>query len=122
LRRSKYAGFLAMCLGALLIVGAAVLPVSPATQRLGPFRVNLRSDNCGPAVYVAFHRPDTECGQAAHHRLLATTGVGLLVVALGTAMFAGGNEGHGSRVDVATPLVSRRSRSRSRGSRRYTPG
>jgi hypothetical protein len=122
LRRSKSAGFLAIGLGLLLIVAAAVLPVSPATERFGPFRVNLGTANCGPAGYVAFHIPQTECGNAAYRRLLSTTPVGLLIVALGMALFAGGDQRRGSRVEVSTPRVNRGRRVRSRGSRRYTPG
>jgi hypothetical protein len=111
-----------MCLGALLMVGAAVMPVGPGTERLGPFHADFSSDNCGPAGYVAFHRPDTECGTAAAKRLEASTPIGLLVLALGMAMFAGGDEGHGSRVVVSSPRVRRRGRGRSSGSRRYMPG
>jgi hypothetical protein len=123
MRRSKSAGFLAICLGLLLIIGAAVLPVSPGSEGLAPFKVNLGVANCGPAGWVAFHAPDTECGHAAYRRLLATSPLGLLVVALGMAMFAGGDERRGSRVDVSMPRVGgRRGRSRSRGSRRYMPG
>jgi hypothetical protein len=124
LRRSKSAGFLVIALGILIIIGAAVLPVSPATERLGPFHVNLRSDNCGPAGWVAFREPDTECGTTAYKRLLATTPIGLLAVALGMAMFAGGDERRGSRVDPPPRRVSPGgpARGRSRGSRRYMPG
>ena len=124
MRRSKSAGFLAIGLGILIIIGAAVLPVSPATERLGPFHVNLRGDNCGPAGWVVFRQPDTECGTTAYKRLLATTPIGLLVVALGMAMFAGGDERRGSRVEAPVRRVSRggRARGRSRGSRRYMPG
>ena len=124
MRRSKSAGFFAIALGILIIIGAAVLPVSPATERLGPFHVNLRTDNCGPAGWVAFREPETECGTTAYKRLLATTPIGLLVVALGMAMFAGGDERRGSRVDAPLRRVSpgRPARGRSRGSRRYMPG
>jgi hypothetical protein len=122
LRRGKYAGFLVLSLGALLIIGAAVMPVGPATERLGPFHVDFSSDNCGPAVYVAFHRPDTECGTAAAKRLEASTPIGLLVLALGMAMFAGGDEGRGSRVQVASPRGRRRPRGRTPGRGRYLPG
>ena len=123
-------GFLAVCLGLLFIVAAAVLPVSPSVERLGPFKVNLSGENCGPAGWVAFHVPDTECGHAAYRRLLSTTPIGLLIVALGMALFAGGDERRGSRVEVASRSgrqsgpVSRgdRVRGRSRGSRRYMPG
>lgn len=123
-------GFLAVCLGLLFIVAAAVLPVSPNAERLGPFKVNLAGENCGPAGWVAFHTPDTECGRAAYRRMLATTPIGLLIVALGMALFAGGDERRGSRVDVGSRRVSPagrvsrggRVRARSRGSRRYMPG
>jgi hypothetical protein len=122
LRRSKHVGFAAMCLGILLIVFPAVLPVSPATQRFGPFEVDIRGDNCGPAGYVAFRdHSNSICREAAHRRLLTTSGIGLLVVALGMAMYAGGDERPGSRVQVASSRV-RRSRFRSPGSRRYKPG
>jgi len=92
----------------LLIVGAAVLPVSQATQRLGPFRVNLRDDSCGPAVEVALTRPDTDCGHAAARRLVPTTCIGLMVLALGMALFAGGDAPHGTRIDVPNPRLRRR--------------
>jgi hypothetical protein len=122
LRRGKYAGFLVLSLGALLIIGAAVLPVGPATQRLEPFHVDLGRDNCGPALYVAFHRPGTDCGTAAARRLEASTPIGLLVLALGMAMFAGGDEGRGSRVQVGSPRSRRRPRGRAPGRGRYLPG
>ena len=102
LRRSKYVGFLGICLGILLIVGAAVLPVSPSTERFGPFRVDLSGNACGPAAYVAYQRPGNDCRQAADKRLLAATSIGLLIVAFGMALFAGGDERHGSRVEVPT--------------------
>jgi hypothetical protein len=121
LRRGKYAGFLVLSLGALLIIGAAVMPVGQATERLGPFRLDFASDNCGPAVYVAFHRPDTDCGTAAAKRLEASTPIGLLVLALGMAMFAGGDEGRGSRVQVAGSRGRRRPGGRTPGRGRYMP-
>lgn len=113
-----------ICLGILSIVGAGVLPVGPATQRFGPFRADFRSDNCGPAVLVAFKQQgNSECTTAAKKRLVAASSVGLLVVAFGMALFAGGDEPHRSRI-VALPVrrVKRRSLLRSRGSRRYMPG
>lgn len=122
MRKSKNVGFTIICLGVVLIVAAAVLPVSPATQRFGPFRVDIRGDNCGPAGYVAFRDTNPSCRQDAQRRLVTTTGVGLLVVALGMAMFAGGDEAPGSRIDVRRPRVTGRATSRSRGSRRYRPG
>ena len=122
MRRSKSIGFSAICLGIVLVIGAAVLPVSPATQRFGPFQVNVRGDNCGPAGYVAFRHANTECRTAAHRRLLTTTGVGLLVLALGMALFAGGDDRRRSMVEVGTPRVRRRSgASRSRQGT-YKPG
>ncbi len=122
MRTSKYVGFLAIGLGALLVVGAALLPVSPATQRFGPFRVDIRGDNCGPAGVVAVRKADTECGLAARKRLLSTSAVGLLTVALGMALFAGGDGADHSRIDVRTARLRRRSLVRSPGSRRCTPG
>jgi len=123
MRKSKPVGFLLICLGILAVVGAAVLPVSPATQRLGPFRVDIRGDNCGPAGYVLYDDvTSSDCREAAQRRLLATGGVSLLVVALGMALFAGGDAPRGSRVQLGPPVVSRREARRSRGSRRYTPG
>ena len=123
MRTSKYVGFLAIGLGALLMVGAAILPVSPATQRLGPFRVDIRQeDNCGPALTVAARDAATDCRTAARKRLLATSGVGLLIVALGMALFVGEELPHRSRVDVPTPRLRRRVLLRSPGSRRYRPG
>ena len=122
MRKSKHVGFAVICLGIVLMAAAAVLPVSPATQRLGPFRIDIRGDNCGPAAYVAFRDTNSVCRQAAQRRLLTTTGVGLLVVALGMAMFAGGDAPRGSRVDVPSRRLSRRALPRSPGSRRYKPG
>jgi len=122
LRRSKHIGFAAICLGALVIIFPAVLPVSPATQRLGPFRVDIRGDNCGPAGYVAFQdQSNSVCREAAQRRVLAATGIGLLVVAFGMALYAGGDDPAGSRVEVRVPRV-RRSGFRSPGSRRCKPG
>jgi hypothetical protein len=122
LRRSKNVGFAAICIGILLIVFPAVLPVSPATQRLGPFRVDIRGDNCGPAGYVAVReKSNSVCREASHRRLLVTTGIGLLIIALGMALYAGGDDPRGSRVQVGGPQV-RRPAFRSRGSRRYRPG
>ncbi len=117
MRRSKHVGFAAICLGILLIIFLAVLPVSPATQRFGPFRVDIRSDNCGPAGYVAFREESNSvCREAAHRRLLTSTGIGLLLVAFGMALYAGGDDPRRSRVQVQGPRVS------SPGSRRYKPG
>ena len=122
MRTSKYIGIVGIGLGVLIVIGAAVLPVSPASQRVGPFRIAVRGDNCGPAGYVAVRKADTECGAAARHRLFLTAAVGLLVVAVGMAFFAGGDEQHHSRVEVPARRLSRRSPAGSRGSRRYRPG
>ncbi len=122
LRASKYVGFLAIGLGILLMVGAAVLPVSPATERFGPFRINLGGGTCGPAGYVAFRDASDICKQAAHRRLLSTAGIGLLAVALGMALFTGGDHRRGSMVVVPTVRAKRRPVFRSPGSRRYKPG
>ena len=118
MRRSKSVGFSAICLGMVLMIGAALLPVSPATQRYGPFLVNVRGDNCGPAGYVAFRDTNSVCRTAAHHRLLTTTGVGLLVLALGMALFAGGDERRRSMIVVGSPVVRRRSALRGPGGHR----
>lgn len=122
LRRSKSVGFLGIALGLLLIVGAAVLPVSPITKGLGPFHVDLAGPNCGPAGYVVFHKTGTVCGDAAERRLLATTAVGLLVLALGMALFAGGDTTHGSRVQVVTARPGPRARGRNHSRGRIMPG
>lgn len=122
MRRSKAIGFLLISLGILAVVGAAVLPVSPATQQFGPFRVDIRGDNCGPAGYVVYEKGSTICKEAAQKRLIAVSVASLLVVGLGMALFAGGDEPHGSRVRLGPPKVSRREARRSRGSRRYMPG
>lgn len=119
MRVSKYVGFLVIALGLILIVGAAVLPVSPATERFGPFRFDLRGDTCGPAGYVATRdNANDVCRSAAHRRLVPTTGVGLLIVALGMALFAGPEERRGSMVEVPTRRVTGRPVYRSPGSRR----
>jgi hypothetical protein len=123
LRTSKPIGFVLISLGILAFVGAAVLPVSPATQRFGPFRVDIRGDNCGPAAYVLYdNQANSVCEEAAQRRLLATGAVGLLVVAFGMALFAGGDAPRGSRIQLGPPAVSRREARRSRGNRRYRPG
>jgi hypothetical protein len=122
LRTSKNVGFAAICLGVLLIIFPAVLPVSPAPERFGPFRVDLRGVTCGPAGYVAFREEAIpECRESAQKRLLASTGMGLLVMALGMALYAGGDSRRGSRVQVGTPHVNQPG-FRSPGSRRYKPG
>ena len=121
MRKSKAIGFLLISFGILAIIGAAILPVSPATQRLGPFRVDIRGDNCGPAGYVLYEKGSTICKEAAQKRLLSVSVAGLLVVGLGMALFAGGDAPHGSRVRMGPPKVSRRER-RSRGNKRYMPG
>lgn len=122
MRRSRYVGFLAIGLGILLVVGAAVLPVTPVAQRFGPFRVDIGADNCGPAAYAAYRKADTDCGAAGRKRLLTTSGIGLLMVAAGMALFAGGDDPHRSRIEVSTRRVRRRSLPRGPGSRRYKPG
>ncbi len=104
------------------MAGAAVLPVSPATEHLGPFRVDIRGDNCGPAGYVLYDEGNSICKEAAKKRLLSTSGVGLLVLAFGMALYAGGDSPRGSRIQMGPPRVSRREARRSRGSRRYRPG
>lgn len=121
MRRSKYVGFLVISLGIILMVGAAVLPVSPASERFGPFRIDIRGDSCGPAGYVVYRGGSEVCESAAKRRLLSTTGIGLLVVALGMALFAGPSERGGSMV-VVSPRVKARRPLRSPGSRRYRPG
>ena len=116
-----------MGVGALLVVGAAVLPVSPATERFGPFRIDVRGESCGPAGVAAVDKGGTDCGTAARKRLLSTSAIGLLTMALGMALFAGGDDSDHSRIDVSTRRsVRRRSSLRapvgSPGSRRYRPG
>ena len=126
MRTSKYVGFFAIGLGVLLVVGAAVLPVSPSTDRFGPFRIAIGGENCGPAGVAAVEKAGTDCGTAARKRLLTTSAIGLLTIAFGMALFAGGDGTDHSRIDVPAGRVRRRSslRSlvRSPGSRRYTPG
>ncbi len=126
MRTSKHVGFFAIGLGAALVIAAAVLPVSPATQRFGPFRVDIRGDNCGPAGVVAVQKGGTDCGTAARKRLLSASAIGLLTAAFGMALFAGGDGSDHSRIDVRTRRVRRRpsirSLVRSPGSRRYRPG
>lgn len=123
MRKSKPVGLFLICLGILAVVGAAVLPVSPATQRFGPFRVDIRGDNCGPAGYVLYDDVvGSDCREAAQRRLLATGAVSLLVVAFGMALFAGGDAPRGSRIQLGPPEVSRREARRNRGNRRYMPG
>ena len=122
MRKSKAIGFLLISFGILAVIAAGILPVSPATQRLGPFRVDIRGDNCGPAGYVLYEDGSSICKEAAQKRLLSVSAVGLLVVALGMAMFAGGDAPHGSRIQLGPPKLSRREERRSRGSRRYMPG
>lgn len=114
MRRGKYIGFFAIAIGFILMVGAAVLPVSPVGERLGPFRVesfrvDLGGDTCGPAALVAFDEGENgPCRSAAQRRLLSMTGLGMVLVALGMALFAGGDERRGSMVEVSTPRAPRR--------------
>ena len=122
MRRSKAIGFGFIVLAILSMIGAAVLPVSPATQRFGPFRVDIRGDNCGPAGYVVYDDGNSVCKEAARKRLLVTSAVGLLVVAFGMALYAGGDAPRGSRIRLGPPKVSRREALRNPGSRRYRPG
>jgi len=89
-----------------------------ATQRFGPFLVNVQGHNCGPAGYVAFRDTNSVCRSAAHRRLVTTTGVGLLVLALGMALFAGGDDRHRSMIDVGSSVVRRRSAQRGPGGHR----
>lgn len=126
MRTSKYVGFMGIGLGALLLVGGALLPVSTASDRLGPFKVGVGVDNCGPAGIVAVQDSNPDCVSVARHRLLSTSALGLVVMAVGMALFAGTDDDH-SRIDVPVPAVKppavkRRSLVRSPGSRRYTPG
>jgi hypothetical protein len=123
LRRSKYVGFLTIAVGILLVVVAAVLPVSPDNQRLGPFRVEIGRDNCGPAGEILAGDTNGVCKSAAQKRMVAATAVGLVLLALGMALYAGGDEpAHASRIVVGAPRVRRRSLLRSPGGRRYGPG
>ncbi len=122
MRKSRSVGFVFICLGIMLLASAAVLPVSPATQRFGPFRVDIRGDNCGPTAYVALRDAESSCRESAQRRLLIATGVSVMLVALGMVMFAGGDDPRGSRIVVRTPRVTRRGPVRSPGSRPSTPG
>jgi hypothetical protein len=122
LRTGKYVGYAGIGIGLIIMVGAALLPVSPASQRLGPFRVDIRGDNCGPAGLVAVDEPNTECGLSARKRLLSTTAIGMIVLAVGMAFYAGGDDRHRSRIQVPSRRVKRRTVLRSPGSRRYRPG
>lgn len=122
MRRSKYVGFLAIGIGVMIMVGAAVLPVSPAIHRYGPFRIDIRGDNCGPAGLVVTRDTNDECRAAARKRLLSTTPIALLIIALGMALFAGADDADHSRVVVRTAPVRRRSGLRHPGRRRSGPG
>ncbi len=123
LRRSKYVGFLAISVGLLLVVCAAVLPVSPASERFGPFRIDVGGNNCGPAGEVLAGDANGVCKSAAQKRMVAAGAVGLVVIALGMALFAGGDEpAHASRIVVGVPRPKRRSVLRSPGGRGYKPG
>jgi len=118
LRRSKYVGFLVISVGIILMVGAAVLPVGPASERFGPFQIDIRGDSCGPAGYVVYRGGNEFCESAATRRLLTTTGISLLVVALGMALYAGPSERGGSMVVVKPLARARRASLRSPGGRR----
>jgi hypothetical protein len=112
-----------IAMGLLIVVAAAVLPVSPATQRFGPFKVDIRNDNCGPAGLVAFDRDaNSVCRSAAQRRMLAASAVGIIVLALGMALFAGPEQRRGSRIQVTTPHVRRGPVLHNPGSRRYRHG
>ena len=122
MRRSKAIGFGVIVLALLFMAGAAALPVSPTTERFGPFHIDMTGNNCGPAGYVVYKDGSSICKEAAQKRLLATSAVGLLVLAFGMALYAGGDAPHGSRIQLGPPKVSRREARRNRGSRRYMPG
>ena len=106
----------------MMMVGAAILPVSPATHRYGPFHIDIQGDNCGAAGVVVTREVNDECRLAARKRLLSVAPISLLIIALGMALFAGGDEPHRSRVVVNGARVRRGAGSRSPGSRRYRPG
>jgi len=99
-----------MVLGALLIACAAALPVSVDHGDPGVAQVRFRVDGCGPAVYAAVHRSESQCRYTARRRLELTTTAGLLMMVVGLVMFAGGEPSR-SRVDVANG-PPRRSRAR----------
>ena len=122
MRRSKAIGFGLMALAILSVVGAAVLPVSPVTEGVGPFRIDMTGNNCGPAGYVLYDEGNSLCKQAAQKRILTASGLGVLVLACGMALYAGGDAPRGSRIRMGPPRVSRREARRNRGSRRYMPG
>jgi len=107
MRTSKYVGFLTMLLGALLIACAAALPVSVDRGDPGVIGVRFRVDGCGPAVYAAVRASDSQCQRTARRRLAVTTTIGLLMMAVGLVMFAGGDSGSRSRVDVPSPVMRR---------------
>jgi hypothetical protein len=113
---------MAIAMGIIIVVAAAVLPVSPVTQGFGPFKVDLRNTNCGPAGLVAFDRTEIDiCRSAAQRRMLAASAIGLIVVALGMALFAGPEQRRESRIEVKTPHVRRGPVLHNPGSKRYMP-
>lgn len=119
MRTSKYVGFLAMAIGALLMAGAAVLPVSVDRGGDGVLPFRFRVDGCGPAMYAAVRDSDSQCQRTAQRRLLVAATIGLLMAAVGLVMFAGGDD-RGSR--VAAPTGRRRGSARGPGRRRGAPG
>src|SRR5829696_5370658 len=114
---------MAIAMGLILIVGAAVMPVGPSNRGFDPFKVSLRGDNCGPAVLVAFDDSESSvCRSAAQRRLLAASAIGLMVLAFGMALFSGPEERRASRIQVRTAHVRRGPVLHNPSSRRYRPG
>lgn len=121
MKTSRYIGFLAMVLGALVMASAAALPVSADRAGTEVVDVRFRIDGCGPAISAFVRDSQPNCQEPAQRRLAVTTAGGVALMILGLVLFAGG-DGRGSRIAAPTASVSRRPRDGSRGNRRYTPG
>ena len=114
---------MAIAVGLIIIVAAAVLPVSPSVRQVGPFKVNMGSESCGPGALVAFDdSANSVCRSAAQRRLLAASAIGLVVIAFGMALFSGPEGRRESRIQVRTAHVRRGPVLHNPGSRRYRPG
>ena len=120
-RTSRYFGFLAMVLGALVIGCAAALPVTADLAGTEVVDARFRIDGCGPAISAFVRDSQPDCQAPAKRRLAVTTTGGVVAMLVGLVMLAGGDR-RGSRIAAPAGGISRRPPGGSRGSKRYMPG
>ena len=122
MNKSKHLGFLAVGLGVLIAVSAAVLPVATGPQAKAPLYFVRGGGDCGPAAWAAMRPAQGQCRDEARHRLAVTTSAGLALILVGVTLLVGADDGPGSSV-VVTRWRLVRSRRRRRGrSRRHQGG